>query len=86
MPEPLRDPERVVLRFPTLATGCLQDELEDDESWLRDMMEKSASEFFVDHVIWPLLGATIVALLILVIAGSLWASTKLALAIWFLIK
>jgi uncharacterized iron-regulated membrane protein len=79
MAEALRDPERVVVRFPTIVTRPEADELdEDDESFFAEMMEKSLSEFFVDHVIWPLLGVAILALLILVITGSLWLSAKMA--------
>lgn len=50
------------------------------------MMAKSPSEMVVDHVIWPLLGATIIALLILVITGSLWLSVKMAANMWVILN
>jgi hypothetical protein len=58
------------------------DELEDDDAgFWADMMEKSPSEFFVDHIVWPLLGTMIAALLILVITGAVWLSVRMGVDI-----
>jgi len=54
---------------------------EDDETWMDEMMGKGPAEFFVDHIVMPLLGLVFAGVLALIASASIWATMKFVLAI-----